>query len=81
MTQSVKSILIPLVVLSSLWTTSCVRDETETKSAAEMKSATIQKPETGLKPGVPTAHTTRMAEGWTIRVDDRLLKGEHAATG
>ena len=29
----------------------------------------------------PTAHTTRNLEGWTVRVDDRLLKGEHAAVG
>jgi len=34
-----------------------------------------------LKPGVPTAHTYRMIEGWTVRVDDRLLKGEGAALG
>jgi hypothetical protein len=79
MTQGVKSILLPLAVLSSLWTSSCVRDET--KPAAEVKPATLQKVQTGLKPGVPTAHTTRVVEGWTVRVDDRLLKGEHAATG
>ena len=30
---------------------------------------------------LPTAHTTRNIEGWTVRVDDRLLKGEHAAAG
>ena len=30
---------------------------------------------------LPTAHTTRSIEGWTVRVDDRLLKGEHAALG
>ena len=35
----------------------------------------------GLKPGVPTAHTNRMIEGWTVRVDDRLLKGEGEARG
>jgi hypothetical protein len=34
-----------------------------------------------LKPGVPTAHTKRMIEGWTVRVDDRLLKGEGAVRG
>ena len=81
MTPISKSILLPLVVLGSLWTSSCVRDEAEMKPVAEVKSATNQKPETGLKPGVPTAHTTRMIEGWTVRVDDRLLQGEHAATG
>lgn len=30
---------------------------------------------------LPTAHTTRHIEGWTVRVDDRLLKGQHAAVG
>ena len=30
---------------------------------------------------LPTAHTTRDIEGWTVRVDDRLLKGEGAALG
>lgn len=33
------------------------------------------------KKPLPTAHTNRSIEGWTVRVDDRLLKGEHAAVG
>jgi hypothetical protein len=33
------------------------------------------------KTPLPTAHTTRDIEGWTVRVDDRLLKGQHAAVG
>ena len=33
------------------------------------------------KPPIPTAHTTRDIEGWTVRVDDRLLKGEGAELG
>jgi hypothetical protein len=33
------------------------------------------------KKALPTAHTTRNIEGWTVRVDHRLLKGEHAAVG
>ena len=33
------------------------------------------------KAPLPTAHTTRDIEGWTVRVDDRLLKGEGAALG
>ena len=32
-------------------------------------------------PPLPTTHTTRTIEGWTVRVDDRLLKGGHAAEG
>ncbi|NBV22290.1 MAG: metallopeptidase [Proteobacteria bacterium] len=32
-------------------------------------------------PPLPTAHTTRNIEGWNIRIDDRLLKGEGAAIG
>jgi hypothetical protein len=32
-------------------------------------------------PALPTQHTTRTIEGWTVRVDDRLLGGEHAAIG
>lgn len=31
------------------------------------------------RPGLPQAHTDRKIEGWTIRVDDRLLKNEAAA--
>ena len=34
------------------------------------------------EPGpIPDAHTTRDVEGWTVRVDDRLLKGDSAALG
>jgi hypothetical protein len=33
------------------------------------------------KPALPTAHTTRDIEGWTVRVDDRLLHGDGAALG
>jgi len=33
------------------------------------------------KPALPTAHTTRNIEGWNVRMDDRLLKGESAALG
>jgi hypothetical protein len=33
------------------------------------------------RPGLPQAHTERKIEGWTIRVDDRLLKNEAAAQG
>ena len=30
---------------------------------------------------LPAAHTTQNIEGWTVRVDDRLLKGDGAAMG
>jgi len=30
---------------------------------------------------LPTAHTARNIEGWTVRVDDRLLRGDGAAVG
>lgn len=33
------------------------------------------------KRSLPTSHTTRNIEGWNVRVDDRLLTGEHAAVG
>ena len=33
------------------------------------------------KTPLPTAHTTRNLEGWTVRVDDRLLHGNGAAVG
>ncbi len=32
-------------------------------------------------PALPTAHSTRNIEGWNVRVDDRLLKGDGAAVG
>lgn len=33
------------------------------------------------KPALPTAYTNRNLEGWTIRVDNRLLSGESADLG
>jgi hypothetical protein len=36
-----------------------------------------EKPE----PPKPTSHTAKTVEGWTVRVDDRLLSGDGAATG
>lgn len=33
------------------------------------------------QPPLPTAHTTHDIEGWTVRVDDRLLHGDGAAVG
>ncbi len=33
------------------------------------------------KKPLPTAHSNHNIEGWTVRVDDRLLKGEHATVG
>jgi hypothetical protein len=32
-------------------------------------------------PALPTAHTTRNVEGWSVRIDDRLLTGAGAALG
>src|SRR5215207_4827874 len=32
-------------------------------------------------PPLPASHTTRQIEGWSVRVDDRLLQGEGAALG
>ena len=33
------------------------------------------------KPALPSAYTTRQVEGWNVRIDDRLLKGDGAAMG
>lgn len=33
------------------------------------------------EPAKPTSHSKRELEGWTVHVDDRLLKGEQAALG
>jgi len=33
------------------------------------------------EPSKPTSHTDRKLEGWTIRIDDRLLKGPDEALG
>lgn len=33
------------------------------------------------EPAKPAAHTVRQVEGWTVRVDDRLLSGEGKGTG
>jgi hypothetical protein len=32
-------------------------------------------------PPLPVSHTARQIEGWTVRVDDRLLEGDGAALG
>jgi hypothetical protein len=44
-----------------------------------------QLPETtqnaGQVPALPDSHTTRQIEDWTVRVDDRLLKGDGAEMG
>ncbi len=32
-------------------------------------------------PPLPLSHTARVIEGWTVRVDDRLLKGDGTPTG
>ena len=42
---------------------------------------TVSAPGAVETPRLPSSHTTRAIEGWTVRVDDRLLKGEHAAAG
>jgi hypothetical protein len=34
-----------------------------------------------VEPAKPTSHTDRKLEGWTVRVDDRLLKGPDEALG
>ena len=33
------------------------------------------------KPGIPKIHTNRDIEGWNVRVDNRLLEGDHVKTG
>jgi hypothetical protein len=38
-------------------------------------------PVKAVEPAKPTSHTDRKLEGWTIRVDDRLLKGPDEALG
>lgn len=45
-------------------------------------SAMAKEPVTEIpKLNLPTAHTVREIEGWKIRVDDRLLNGDHAEMG
>src|SRR5260370_30731822 len=54
-------------------------------SVAEAGDGPKPKPDPPAKkpaePAKPTAHTERKLEGWTIRVDDRLLKGPDEALG
>ncbi|MBL9189672.1 MAG: hypothetical protein JNK23_19480 [Opitutaceae bacterium] len=33
------------------------------------------------RPALPSAHTTRNVEGWSVRIDDRLLHGANSALG
>ena len=39
------------------------------------------RPEDKPAPAKPTSHTTKTVEGWTVRVDDRLLNGPDADLG
>jgi hypothetical protein len=43
--------------------------------------AAAAEPAAAPVPPLPTAHQTRTVEGWTIRVDERLLSGSEAAMG
>src|SRR5689334_597016 len=52
---------------------------TNAASAAETTPPTT-KPARALPP-LPTSHTTKQIEGWTVRIDDRLLEGDGAAIG
>jgi hypothetical protein len=42
---------------------------------------TVALPGRAAEPSKPTSHTERKIEGWTVRVDDRLLKGPDVALG
>lgn len=44
-------------------------------------STLAKAPAPAADPPLPAQHTTRQIEGWTVRVDDRLLGGDGAATG
>ncbi len=39
------------------------------------------RPKDKPEPAKPTSHTTKKLEGWTVRVDDRLLKAPDAELG
>ena len=43
--------------------------------------AVVAQAPAGPPPPLPTSHTTRQIEGWTVRVDDRLLQGDGAESG
>ena len=75
MTYSMKSLLLSLIVFCTFLMTSCDHNDAGEEPSAETK------PSSHLKPGVPTAFTTRTIEGWTVRIDDRLLKGSGVALG
>ena len=50
--------------------------------AALLVLATIPAPAVGAaEPAKPTSHTSRQIEGWTVRVDDRLLQPPNEALG
>src|ERR1700722_1174936 len=50
-------------------------------SAADAPKPAKPPAQEGAEPAKPTAHTERKLEGWTVRVDDRLLKGPEEALG
>jgi hypothetical protein len=67
-THSLIAALIPL-----LWVSAWAADTAPVPAPAQL-------PGTHLTP-IPTAHTERNIEGWTVRVDDRLLTGDHVGLG
>src|SRR4051812_34222886 len=44
-------------------------------------AAAAAEPPAAPLPPLPTAHQTRTVEGWTVRIDERLLSGADTATG
>src|SRR5579871_6946485 len=52
--------------------------------AAVLSPAATVQPQASVQanePSKPTSHTTRKIEGWTVKVDDRLLQAPNEETG
>jgi hypothetical protein len=65
--KNMLAVLLPMLCLST-W-------------AADTAPGTLTAQLPGIRTPIPTAHTERNIEGWTVRVDDRLLSGDSAALG
>jgi hypothetical protein len=81
MTRPRNPLAIGFLSMCTSFTSSCSSNDAVVGAIAASVSIVPQEVASHLKPGVPTAHSIRMLEGFTIRVDDRLLNGEHAGTG
>jgi hypothetical protein len=55
---------------------------TSSRASSSIFTCTLQEaPPSATEPAKPASHTTRVIDGWTVHIDDRLLSGPDRALG